>query len=466
MSFTSPSFLGFVLIVLAGAAGLRQRWRMGFLTLMSFVFYAWAYPPHVLILLGSCLVDYRIGRWMSADRAPRWRSVLLMASITVNVGLLATFKYAAFLASGVNQTLAALGLGVSLPVPTLVLPLGISFYTFEALSYTVDVYRRTCRPARSFLEYAMFISWFPRLMAGPIVRAAQFLPQIPGHRPLERPATIRGVELVLAGYFKKCVVADNCSSAVTQVFNSTQPLGGAAVWAGALLFSAQIYADFSGYSDIARGLSKLFGFDLPANFRWPYFSGSVVEFWRRWHITLSSWIRDYLYLPLGGRSGGVAGVAVLAVVWFLCGLWHGAAYTFIAWGLYHGLLVLAEHRLGGRLALPRALTVPATFAAILISWVLFRSPDLATAARLVQEMLWVSAARPFLMGIGPLLQPLAWVGLAAAAHALSYWLRYDVDERPILSRLPYPARAVTVAVAMLAIVLLAGEEHAFIYFQF
>ncbi len=472
MSFASATFFLFLAAAITGCAVLGRQSRIRFLLVMSLLFYSAAYPPHVLLLLTSCIGDYWIVALMVRTKHPDLRRGLIVLSLAVNLGLLATFKYSGFFATTANQILAAAGTKVTVPVPSLLLPVGISFYTFQTLSYTIDVYRGLCQPARSFSEFAMFVSFFPHLAAGPILRARDFLPQIRGHEPFQREQTVRGIELMLFGFFKKCVVADNCAPLVNQIFSGGEPMSGSTLWIGCLFFAAQIYGDFSGYSDIARGLGYMFGFRIPVNFEWPYFSRSMLEFWQRWHITLSSFIRDYVYIPLGIRVGRLRLTFNVLLVWLLCGLWHGAAWKFVLWGLYHGALVVATHIAGNRIRVPERLRPVAntlgmglTFVLVLISWIFFRSADLTTAWTYLREMLYLTNSS-FFGGIGRYKVALAWLGLAALAHAITYVLRYDVDELSLLWRLPYTVRLVAVTGTIAVTILFSGQATSFIYFQF
>jgi alginate O-acetyltransferase complex protein AlgI len=472
MTFNSPEFFIFLLLVLPLAAGLPLRPRVWVLTAASYLFYAASYPPYVLLLLGSTTVDYWIGKAMHVVTHPRRRRVLLITSLGVNLGLLGVFKYLGLFGDWMNAFLSFSGAG-TLDVPSLLLPVGISFYTFQSLSYTLDIYRGRCQPARNFVDFAFFVSFFPQLVAGPILRATHFLPQIETHEPFRREAVVRGVELMLIGFFKKCVVADNLSPYVDLLFNGPERYGGAAVWLGAMGFATQIYCDFSGYTDIARGLGRMLGFQFPLNFRWPYFAWSPQEFWKRWHMTLSFWLRDYLYIPLGGNRAGTVRTALnLLVVWFLCGLWHGAAGHFIVWGLFQGALLVVTHfalarfREAPRRLVTRVALTAFTNAMMLVGWVLFRARTLPEAGRLIRNMFafadpgyfqWVEVFLP-------------WPILAMAGlwwlHLVSAMAQYDPDRRSVLLALPYWARLVVVPLAALFILVFAGQQQAFIYFQF
>jgi alginate O-acetyltransferase complex protein AlgI len=406
------------------------------------------------------VVDYWMGARLARSDAPGWRRLWLTISLAFNLGLLGLFKYAGFLAEALDVV------GLPMPDPGLRLPIGISFYTFHSLSYTIDLYRRTIAPARSLLDYACFVSLFPHLVAGPILRAGDLLPQIAEHRPFQREATVRGLELCLIGFFKKAVIADNLARFIDPVFADPASQGGAAIWTAALCFTAQIYCDFSGYTDIARGLARMLGFRFPQNFDWPYFSASIQEFWRRWHMSLSFWIRDYLYLSLGGSRGTTARWLLnLAVTWFAVGLWHGAAATFILWGLYNGAL-LAIGRLAnpGRFA-PRPVQIGVTLLLVVLGWVLFRAERTADVA-----VLWGRMLAPWQTGffeLTPLqLALLPGLALLYLLNWMAYRLKYLPDRASLLLALPFPLRVATVTAAAWAILLLAGDTQSFIYFAF
>jgi len=462
MLFHTFEFFVFLLLFVAGTALLRGQPRVWFYVGMSYVFYAAAYPPHLLLLIGSTAVDYAVGARLARAETTAARRLWLTASLAFNLGLLGVFKYSGFLVQGFN----ALGLPLSLPDPELRLPIGISFYTFHSLSYTIDLYRRAIPPARSLAEYACFVALFPHLVAGPILRAGDLLPQIATHRPFEREATVRGMELCLVGFFKKAVIADHLARFVDPVFAAPAEHGGAMIWIAALLFTAQIYCDFSGYTDIARGLARILGFRFPQNFRWPYFSESIQDFWRRWHMSLSFWIRDYLYVSLGGSRGSLGRTLLnLLVTWLLVGLWHGAAVTFVLWGLYNGLLLALGRLLAPGRFLPRWLCIGATLALVVFGWTVFRAQATADIA-----VLWGRMLAPWSAGF--LDVPATYLGLLGGLallyvlHGLTWRRGYDPERGGILPRLPFAWRAAAVTLGAYAIVLLAGDTQSFIYFAF
>jgi alginate O-acetyltransferase complex protein AlgI len=468
MSFLDPLFFFFIVPALLAIALARGRARIVYLIAASYVFFAASYPPYLLILIGGTLFDYWAGNRIHAAQTDVARKLWMAGTLTTNLGVLAGFKYLGFFVANIDALFHA-----AIPTPHVTLPLGISFFTFQSLSYTIDIYRRVIKPAPSLLDFASFISFFPHLVAGPIIRARDYLPQLASFSPLNPADTSIGMGLVLSGYFKKAVVGDNAGALVDPVFADPISYGGAAHWLAAMLFAIQIYADFSGYTDIAIGLSRMLGIRLRENFHWPYLSQSIRDFWRRWHISLSFFLRDYLYFSLGGDRGGTLHTARnVIVVWFLGGLWHGAAWTFVAWGLYHGLLVSL-----GRLLYPtalgavwRALTAPGrvtvSFLLVTLGWVLFRAQSLSDALEMWGHMLapWQSN---WLMGVEPYLgPPMAFASLATVAHALNYAAFRKEPGRTPLLLLPEWALPIAIAAAGVTLVVLAGETRRFIYFDF
>ena len=387
MVFTSDVFLfAFFPIVLAIYYAL-PRYRNEFLSIASSVFYGWWDPRFVFLMLTSTVVDYFAGAAIAAPNAsPRRRKTALVAAITTDLGLLAFFKYYTFTAENLNLLF---GPG-TLPLMSIVLPIGISFYTFESMSYTIDVYRGIVRPARTFADLACFVSLFPHLVAGPIVRYNVLAAQI-----AERTHSIerfsRGVAIFILGFAKKILLANPMGQVADAVFTAKSP-DALDAWFGVLAYAFQIYFDFCGYSDMAVGLGRMLGFEIPKNFATPYLAESISDFWRRWHISLSTWLRDYLYIPLGGnRKGPRRTYLNLALVMLLGGLWHGANWTFLVWGAIHGAVLSLE-----RFFQIKRLSRPLTFVLILVTWVFFRSPNLTSAFAYLGSMFGRSAGAPLL----------------------------------------------------------------------
>ena len=390
MIFHSLDFLVFFLLVVAAYWGLGHRAQNVLLLAASYFFYGYVHPWFLILIATSTVIDYASARGM--ERRPDRRRWFMAASIVSNFGMLGFFKYFNFFVDNVHAVLAAAGADVALPTLRVLLPVGISFYTFQAMSYTVDVFRGELRARRSLLDVAVFISFFPHLVAGPIQRASFLLPQVEGERRFSIEKASSGFTLMVWGFFKKLVIADNVGVIANKVFALSDPSFDV-LWAGVFAFAIQIYADFSAYTDIARGTSRWLGFELTENFAHPYMARSPADFWRRWNISLSSWFRDYVYIPLGGsRHGTWMWARNVLVTFLLSGLWHGASWNYVLWGLYHGILLLVTQlpaRLmpqrtagasaaGGWLLVPR---IAGMFVLTNIGWLLFREVELHAIVR-------------------------------------------------------------------------------------
>jgi len=392
MVFTSYIFVFYFLPVVLLVYYLFPFRRNLFLLLASYAFYGWWNPWFVSLMLLSTIIDFVCGLAIetAAARSSR-RKAWLVVSVISNLTLLGFFKYFVFLEGNLNCLLDALGAPVLTPLQ-IILPVGISFYTFQSMSYTIDVYRGELKATRSFLDFACFVSLFPQLIAGPIVRYSTVADQLV-HRTHTLEKFSNGVALFILGFSKKVLLANSIGSAADAAFAAEAPYAYDA-WFGITAYAFQIYFDFSGYSDMAVGLGRMLGFEFCRNFNAPYFADSITEFWRRWHISLSTFLRDYLYYPLGGnRKGSRRTYVNLAIVMLLGGLWHGANWVFVAWGAYHGALLIVERWLGKRslyAALPRPFRTALTFVLILFSWMLFRSPTLHDAINYFSAMFAVS----------------------------------------------------------------------------
>ena len=380
MIFHSLSFLVFFVVVVAIYWRLPHRAQNRFLLAASYVFYGWLQPWFVLVMLASTTVDFWAARRM--EDTPAQKKRYLAASLSVNLGMLAFFKYFNFFAENVHAALATIGVQVDLPVLAILLPAGISFYTFQALSYTIDVYKGEMHARRDPLDFALFVAFFPHLVAGPIMRAQNLLVQVERERRFSADAARSGLVLMVWGFFKKLVVADNVAVIANRVFAHDAPTF-EILWAGVFAFGIQIYADFSAYSDIARGVARWFGFELIVNFDHPYIACSPTDFWRRWHISLSTWFRDYVYIPLGGnRVPALQRETNLLATFLISGLWHGASWNFVLWGFYHGVLVVVTRTLGRALRLPPRWPGPlalvqtaGTFVLMMGGWLFFRETN-------------------------------------------------------------------------------------------
>lgn len=474
MLFCSLEFLPFFAVVFSLYWLLPwNRARVGLLLLASFWFYSCWNHWLALLIVASTTLDYAIGLGLERSARTTVRRALLLTSLGFNLGLLAYFKYVNFFLDSLQQTLQLAGWQTAWPTLQVLLPVGISFYTFEAISYSVDVYRGRVKAERNLAHFLLFILFFPHLVAGPIVRARDFLPQVA--RP-KRWSWLRaqwGAELFLLGLVKKLLIADRMALLADPVFAHPEQYGTGAAWLGVLAYTVQIYGDFSGYSDMAIGLAHLLGYRLGINFRRPYLAQSMGEFWHRWHISLSTWLRDYVYIPLGGSRGTAAQTERnLLITMGLGGLWHGASWPFVLWGLLQGGLLIADRRLrnatANRPAWQRFFASPfgritstvTVLICVSLGWVLFRAPNLAIAGELYRRLLWPVAGRG-------LHQPMVGYALLLAALVVGHWFTERPGWQRGWNRLPAGLLAAGYAVAAL----LAGSlgpnvEQGFIYFQF
>lgn len=383
MSSTSLAYLFFVPAVFLLYWSVPARWRNAVIVAASCVFYGWWSWSLLALMLMVCAVNFLAGR--AIEHGSR-RKATCTCVIAFNFLVLGVFKYYDFFIDNLRMLCAEAGWTLHAPVLDLLLPVGISFYTFQATGYVIDVYRRQTRATESWLQFFAFITFFPQLVAGPIERSRQLLPQFSGRSlRFSRPMAVDGMRQILWGLTKKMLLADNCAAVADYAFSHSSTLSMPDLWTGALCFAFQIYGDFSGYSDMAIGTAKLFGIRLMRNFDRPYFSRSVPEFWRRWHISLMTWFRDYVYIPLGGsRHGRWKKTRNTFAVFLLSGLWHGAAWTYVAWGLYHALLFLPARKHPAEETVKPTLKaiaqVSATFVCVLLGWVIFRAANMSQAA--------------------------------------------------------------------------------------
>jgi alginate O-acetyltransferase complex protein AlgI len=500
IQFFSPQFLLFFLVVfILYWATPWHRARVWLLLSASIVFYAsWDWRLAVLIT-ATTAADYVIARGMEASASPRRRKLLLLGSLVMNLGLLCYFKYANFFLASLDQGLHAAGASVSMPVLRVILPIGISFYTFEAINYTVDVYRGRVRAERNLGHFMLFILFFPHLIAGPIVRARDFLPQIARRKRWDWARMQLGVSQFLVGLLKKLAVADRMALYARPVFENPDAYGSSAVWTGCIAFALQIYCDFSGYTDMALGSANLLGFKLAPNFNMPYLATNFSDFWRRWHISLSSWLRDYLFIPLGGSRGGTWRTCLnLLITMTLGGLWHGLSWMFVVWGVLHGMFLVLHRlfrafcesrpRLDWLLRTPpgTGLRMGVTLCGVCLGWVLFAAAGveaeatLARTKKLAAGEIVTEPAYSATRATGVILQklvlrhqgqgpPLDRVGLwyTVAAVALCHVLTVRGAWKQVWRRLPAPALGFGYAAMLtLALVLAPGAGQTFIYFQF
>jgi alginate O-acetyltransferase complex protein AlgI len=487
MLFNSIDFAVFLPVVFALYWFCTQRslpLQNALLLVASYVFYGWWDWRFLGLIVFSTAVDYGVGVLMWQRPNPGYRKLLLGVSVLVNLGLLGFFKYWDFFLTSFRDAFTLFGGSLEVDLLGIILPVGISFYTFQTLSYSIDVYKGKMQPERDFIAFAAYVSFFPQLVAGPIERAANLLPQFSRPRQFDRTKAVDGMRQILWGLFKKVVIADSCAPHVDAIFQSSDTLGGATLLLGAVLFSFQIYGDFSGYSDIAIGVARLFGFSLMRNFAFPYFSRDIAEFWRRWHISLSTWFRDYLYIPLGGSRGGVLfKLRNTLVIFLVSGFWHGANWTFVAWGLLHAvffvplLLANKNRRNLGPVADQRsfpnfgeAFQMVYTYALVTVAWVFFRAEDIGHAASYIHNMLTgLTYQWGYMQALGMLSNKIGFHVPALILCMLAVeWASRDVEHGLCgftLNSNSYLTRFFYLAIAF-SIFLFHGEQQEFIYFQF
>ena len=394
MLFNSTRFLLFLPVVLVVAALVPLRLRNRFLLVASYYFYGCWDWRFLGLLLMTTVVDFNVAKAIAATDDETRRKRLLLFVITVNLTALGFFKYYNFFVGSALSLMHGIGIQAGAPTLNIILPVGISFYTFQSMAYSIDVYRRQFAPVQNFFDYALFVAYFPQLVAGPISRPAHLAPQLLAPARLTPERINTAITLLLIGFAKKVLIADAIGPEVSRIFDDPTHMSSGILLRGIYLFAFQIYADFSGYSDIARGVSELFGIRLVVNFNQPYFSASITEFWRRWHISLMTWLRDYVYIPLGSnRHGQRQMYRNLFLTMLIGGLWHGANWTFVVWGSLHGAFLAIEPALGVDLAKAprqdrsatqwavRLIRIVATFHLVTFLFILFRSPDLATAVQ-------------------------------------------------------------------------------------
>lgn len=446
-----------------------------FIVVVSYFFYGWWDWRFLSLIIFSSTVDYIIGLNIGKTYNKQKRRILIIISFAVNLGFLGFFKYYNFFVDSFISAFSLFGVHLSARTLNIILPVGISFYTFQSLSYTIDIYRNKLKATRSIIDFCAFVSFFPQLVAGPIERATNLLPQFYKKREFDLELAKDGMRQILWGLFKKIVVADNAAIQANYIFSNYSTLPASSLWMGAVYFAFQIYGDFSGYSDIAIGTARLFGFNIMRNFAYPYFSRDMAEFWRRWHISLSTWFRDYVYFPLGGsRTTQWKIIRNILIVFTVSGFWHGANWTFIAWGLLNGLYlvplalgkwnrkhldIVAENRL-----IPGAgdlLKILLTFILTLIAWVFFRSDNLTHAfeylGRMFSAGLFIMPRHTAFLKIVPFILILL----------LVEWVQRTKQHGLEISGISYrPMRWAVYYSVIITIILFGGTQQTFIYFQF
>ncbi len=468
MLFQTWAFLLFFLIVFpVYLLSRKYRWGKYWLLAASYFFYGWWNPLYLILLAGSTVIDWGVGLALARYNC---RRTMVVMSVVVNLGLLSVFKYGNFLAQNLNWLMGHLGLSLTVPLHDWLLPVGISFYTFQSLSYTIDVYRRRMEPERNLAWFALFVSFFPQLVAGPIERASHLLGQLKTPRTISWALISSGLSLFMTGLFKKAFLGDFLGTYVQGIYGVGQVapdlagVSGLSVLLATYAFAWQIYFDFSGYTDMARGIARMMGFSLMENFRAPYLATGPRDFWQRWHISLSTWLRDYLYIPLGGnRGGGVRTCANLMITMLLGGLWHGNTWNFVVWGGIHGLALVMGKGLGKiewMDKLPGWAKQVVWFHVVCLSWVFFRANDLSTAMQLLDRVCFHFAGSATLLLLAG-----AIMGLTILIQGIRE--RSDMSVRMQCSAWAVTGHAVTIFLMLAALVFFAGHQAVpFIYFQF
>jgi alginate O-acetyltransferase complex protein AlgI len=469
-SYNYALFLPLVFLFYWFVFGRNLKSQNVFLLAVSYFFYgSWDYR-FLFLLAFSTFLDYYTGIRIHRSQSQAMRKTWLIISVGVNLGFLMFFKYYNFFAEQAVAFLAAFGLKTSLWSLQIILPVGISFYTFHGLSYVFDIYNRKITPTENVVDYSLFVAFFPLLVAGPIERATHLLPQMKQHRTFQYTQAVEGMRQILWGLFKKIVIADNCAIEVNKIFGNYEQMSGSTLALGAFYFAFQIYGDFSGYSDIALGSARLLGFELLRNFNYPYFSRDIAEFWRRWHISLSSWFRDYLYFPLGGsRNGKWTSVRNTIIIFVVSGFWHGSNWTFIVWGALNAiyflpLLLSDRNRMHidivaqGKVfpSLKEFFAIALTFTLTCIAWVFFRAESVTQAVHYLGGVFSPSLfTMPKYAGMVP----------AIGLQVLVEW-RMRNHVHPLVFKNPFLRWAIYIAIALAIMVFVPKGESTFIYFQF
>jgi len=468
-------FLPAVFIFYWFLAGHSAKLQNSFLLIASYFFYGWWDWRFLFLIAFSSLVDYLIGTQIYNSKCLSKRKFFLLISIFVNIGFLAFFKYFNFFIQSFTDAFSFFGHPISDPILlNIILPIGISFYTFQTLSYTIDIYNKRLEPTKDLIAFFSFVSFFPQLVAGPIERAKNLLPQFHVKREFSYLLASDGMRQILWGLFKKIVIADNCAIYVNDIFSNHTDYSGSTLLLGATLFAFQIYGDFSGYSDIAIGTSKLFGFNLKRNFAFPYFSRDIAEFWRRWHISLTTWFRDYIYIPLGGsRAGPLINIRNILIIFIVSGFWHGANWTFIAWGMLNALYFIPLMLMGKNKqhvdviqensTLPNLIDVikiGTTFLMVVIAWVFFRAESLNHALSYLSTIFSIS------LFSSPEIWPKKILWLILLMTAIE-WAQRDKLHALELTKLSNTAARWSIYYGLIFLIWQYGaSQQEFIYFQF
>ena len=473
MLFNSLTFVVFSIVVVTAYWSIRS-WnaRKNLLVVASYIFYGAWNPPFAALLFSTTAMDFWLGSRIARAKGRHSRRIWLVASVCMNLSMLGFFKYGNFLLQNFQWLLGQIGTIYQPPHLDILLPVGISFYTFHSLSYTLDIYRGVLQPTKSLRDFILAVSFFPQLVAGPIVRAGDFLPQLVTAPGLRMGQFLWGLLLMTLGLFEKIVLADTMlSGSADRVFSYAGPLVALDSWLGVMAFAGQIFFDFAGYSICAIGAALCLGFHLKDNFRFPYAAIGFSDFWRRWHISLSTFLRDYLYIPLGGNQVRPVRAAInLVIVMFLGGLWHGAAWTFVVWGLLHGSYLVIERvirvffedaRWANNFA-TKFLAGLATYTAVCIAWVFFRASDFTIATRMLRGMFGGHAHGDAILSTREMMQ----IGIVTVCMILVHWSLRESNIETAVTRLPRWIVTTAWALMACAIILTQGSSNAFIYFQF
>jgi len=473
MVFNSYTFIVFFIVMLV-LHNLPFPWKVKKVNLLlaSYIFYAAWNPPFILLLWLSTIVDFFVGRALYTQENKYKKRLLLVLSLIGNLGMLCFFKYGGFLLQNFVALVNLVGIDFHPAKPDIILPAGISFYTFTTLCYTIDMYKRKSEPVRSMLDFSLFVTFFPHLVAGPIVRPPQLVPQFETPRKASQQQMVQGLFLLSLGLFMKVVIADTLlASPADVIFGYQRPLPGLDAWMGVLAFSGQIFFDFAGYSTCAIGVALCLGFILPDNFRYPYAAIGFSDFWRRWHITLSSWLRDYLYIPLGGnKKGGGRTYVNLMITMLLGGLWHGASWTFVVWGALHGIYLCGERLIRGKLlpgnsenkTLGNFIIALFTFFLVNVTWVFFRAADFTTAWRMLRAMFGQMENGINVLPSLDIIKITVVIILTIVLH----WLMRNTTVLQVAQKTKWWVLGSTWAFLIIAIIVSQKTGGSFIYFQF
>ncbi len=441
----------------------------------SYVFYSFWDWRFLSLIIFSTLTDYIIGLVLGKEENQKKRKILLWISMIINLGFLGIFKYYNFFIDNFKSAFLFFGQEINISSLNIILPVGISFYTFQTMSYTIDVYRKQFKPTKDFIAFSAFVSFFPQLAAGPIERATNFLPQFYKKRTFDYTKAVDGLRQILWGLFKKVVIADNCAEFANEIFNNSSDYSGSTLVLGAVFFAFQIYGDFSGYSDMAIGIARLFGFDLKKNFAFPYFSRDIAEFWRRWHISLSNWFRDYLYIPLGGSKGGTwMKIRNTFIIFLVSGFWHGANWTFVAWGALNALfflpLLLSNKNRNNVETVAQNnffptfkefISILITFGLTTLAWIFFRAENIGHAFEYIKEIFSASLFTKF--EIFPI-KIIFLILIFMAVEWIGRKQEYAIEKIGLKWKWQY--RYLMYYVIILFILVFGAKEQEFIYFQF